>query len=441
MLAYGIVIRKRVYNLSCKLGFWMNIQVVELFAGVGGFRLGLESSSERFYTVWANQWEPSRKTQHAFDCYNIHFGKNSNCINEDISIVKNEAPKHNLLVGGFPCQDYSVARTGARGIEGKKGVLWWDIFDIAERNRPEYILLENVDRLLKSPASQRGRDFGVILKGLNDLGYAIEWRVINAADYGYAQRRRRTFIFATLNTTNHYKTIINNDKFNIISELGFFASEFNVQKDVLSKDNLIKHEISRKKYNSLVEVSNKFEARFCNAGVCIDGNIHTIEVTPTINQSLTLTNICLKEPVDKKYFLNGSLDKWVYLKGAKREPRVKPNGEEYFYTEGAMSFPDALNLPARTILTSESSVNRSSHVIQDYTTGKLRLLTPIECERLNGFPDDWTNTGMPEKFRYFVMGNALVVPLIERMGSRLIKIIDGSKIEFISKTKKQKICV
>ncbi|MDY5212357.1 DNA cytosine methyltransferase, partial [Intestinibacter sp.] len=175
------------------------IRVCELFAGVGGFRLGLEKSSNDYKFVWANQWEPGKKTQHAYDCYVSHFGK-ENHINSDISeIDKKEIPNHDLLVGGFPCQDYSVARTGAQGIQGKKGVLWWQIRDILEAKQPRFVLLENVDRLLKSPSKQRGRDFGVMLACFNELGYSVEWRIINAAEYGFAQRRRRIFIFAFKN--------------------------------------------------------------------------------------------------------------------------------------------------------------------------------------------------------------------------------------------------
>lgn len=188
----------------------MEKTVCELFAGVGGFRIGLEESDPNWNTVWANQWEPGRKSQYAYDCYVSHFGKNKNYINEDIaSIDKEDIPDHNLLVGGFPCQDYSVARTGAKGMEGKKGVLWWQIRDVLETKSPKFVLLENVDRLLKSPASQRGRDFGVILACFNDLGYTVEWRVINAADYGFGQRRRRTFIFACKNDTKYYESIKN----------------------------------------------------------------------------------------------------------------------------------------------------------------------------------------------------------------------------------------
>lgn len=201
----------------------MEKTVCELFAGVGGFRVGLEEADPNWKTVWANQWEPSRKSQYAFECYVSHFGKNKNYINEDIaSIDKNDIPDHNLLVGGFPCQDYSVARSGAKGMEGKKGVLWWQIRDVLESKSPKFVLLENVDRLLKSPASQKGRDFGVILACFNDLGYTVEWRVINAADYGFAQRRKRTFIFASKNDTNYYKTIKDENLEDVIHKNRFF---------------------------------------------------------------------------------------------------------------------------------------------------------------------------------------------------------------------------
>lgn len=97
------------------------IRVVELFAGVGGFRLGFERcNSNIFRTIWSNQWEPKQKGQWAYKCYVSHFGASSNCVNEDISTVIDCVSEHDLLVGGFPCQDYSVANTSARGIEGKK---------------------------------------------------------------------------------------------------------------------------------------------------------------------------------------------------------------------------------------------------------------------------------------------------------------------------------
>ena len=105
------------------------------------------------------------------------------------------------------------------------------------------------------------------------------------------------------------------------------------------------------------------------------------------------------------------------LKGSKRIPRVTKDGHEWIYSEGAMAFPDDLDKPSRTMLTSEGSVNRCSHVVDD---NGLRFLSPIECERLNGFPDDWTK-GMPDRMRYFCMGNALVVPIVERIGKKIME--------------------
>ena len=409
------------------------IRVVELFAGVGGFRVGLENAAKDvFETIWANQWEPGRVTQYAYDCYAQHFGIDS-CINKDIALVKKDIPDHDLLVGGFPCQDYSVARTGAKGIEGKKGALWWHIADIVDAKRPKYILLENVDRLLKSPAKQRGRDFGIILRTLTDCGYTIEWRVINAAEYGCAQRRRRTFIFAFQNSNPLYKRILNTNKLEILTKTGFFASAFPVESDNISENQMGICSLSKDRFKTIYDISDKFAMHFENTGLCIDGRCYTVNTIPVYEPSRTLNDICEKDEVESRFFLNGSLDKWKYLKGAKREERKRPNGELYYYTEGNMSFPDNMNMPGRTMLTSESSLNRSTHVIVDYKTQNLRLLTPIECERLNNFPDDWTNTGMPEKFRYFVMGNALVVGLIERMGKQIVKLNTEIPLNSITK--------
>lgn len=391
------------------------MDVVELFAGVGGFRIGLENASKKFNTIWANQWEPGKKTQHAYDCYVSHYGLTS-CVNEDINKVKNQVPPHDLLCGGFPCQDYSVAATGAKGIEGKKGVLWWDIRDIVEDKRPKYILLENVDRLLKSPAKQRGRDFGIILKSLNDLGYAVEWRVVNAADYGCAQRRRRTFIFAYHENTAFYNEIDAQESMEAIMINGFFSDVFPGTFENTKR--VSKFDLSQ--YESLVDVTNEFECKFWNSGICIKGKGTSLDMNPVHVDSTPLRDIVQTDEVDEMYFLNDEeLKKFEFLRGAKKLPRVKPNGEEYFYSEGSMSPYDDLDLPARTMLTSEGSVNRSTHIIKDVKSGKLRKLTQLECERINGFPDNWTDTGMPQKFRYFCMGNALVVPLITMMGKKI----------------------
>lgn len=403
--------------------------VCELFAGVGGFRLGLERSSNEWQTVWANQWEPGRKNQFAFDCYCSHFGRTDNHVNKDISSIdKSSIPDHNLLVGGFPCQDYSVARTGASGIQGKKGVLWWDIRDILDKKRPRFVLLENVDRLLKSPSSQRGRDFGIILTCFKQLEYNVEWRVINAADYGLPQRRRRTFIFAYHNTTKYSKDMHRLNPASIINTYGFFAKSFPIENII----NINSTELSSNTNNNLLndeeltEISSNFMFSFENSGYMSNNKIYTCKTAPlytgprrTLSDVLQYQNV-----VDDKYYLGVDLSKWEYLKGAKKIERTSKTGHKYTFSEGPIAFPDPIDRPSRTMLTSESSLNRSTHVICDPITHRYRLITPIEAERLQGFDDNWTNTGMTDKNRYFCMGNALVVGLIEIMGNQLNQIFN-----------------
>ncbi|WP_425445860.1 DNA (cytosine-5-)-methyltransferase [Dethiothermospora halolimnae] len=401
----------------------MKKTVVELFAGVGGFRLGLGKASNEWEFVWTNQWEPKRKSQHAFECYTQHFRKTDSDINEDINnIDKNIIPEHSLLVGGFPCQDYSVARTGAKGIEGKKGVLWWNIYEILKLKKPSFVLLENVDRLLKSPSSQRGRDFGIMLACFDKLGYSVEWRVINAAEYGFPQRRRRIFIFAFKNDTTYSKKFDGVNFYDWVHNTGFFQSQFPILSENTARYTPCETNI---KYNDLVEVSDNFSFKFLNTGAMAKGNIYTEETRPKFNGPFKTLGDILEKGVGSEYYLNKDLDKWKYLKGAKKIDRVSKDGHKYRFSEGAIAFPDPLDKPSRTMLTSESSKNRSTHIILDPETNKKRKLTPVECERLNGFPDNWTNTGMSQRFRYFCMGNALVVGLVEKMGIQLNNIIEN----------------
>jgi DNA-methyltransferase (dcm) len=401
------------------------VHVVELFAGVGGFRAGLESASGKFETIWANQWEPGKKKQHAFDCYVHHFKESKNHINMDINDVKDDVPKHDLLVGGFPCQDYSVARTKAEGITGKKGVLWWNIDYIISKKKPDYILLENVDRLIRSPSSQRGRDFAIILRSLYDKGYLVEWRVINAAEYGEAQKRRRTFIFACRRRTNLYKKLKWEIPENIVKNAGLFASAFPIHGP--EADKVSTFSIKRSVYPTLVEVSDNFSKTFYNCGVMVNGNVYTRNCKPNYSGEQKTLGSTLSKNVDEKYFKT-DVEKWRFMKGAKSIARVDDNGWEYYYTEGSIPFPDDLTKPGRTILTSEGSVNRSSHLVEP-EEGRYRILTPEECERMNGFDTGWTDTGMPESMRYFTMGNALVVPIITKMGNAFLRLIDDSETD------------
>lgn len=402
-----------------------NIRVVELFAGVGGFRLGLEAASDKYKVIWANQWEPYKADQWAFDCYVSHFGKSPNHVCKDIAVAKKDIPDHDLLVGGFPCQDYSIMKKNSAGIEGKKGVLWWQIDDILREKRPSYVILENVDRLIRSPAKQCGRDFSTILRCFYQKGYAVEWRVINAADYGQAQRRRRTFLVAYHNRTDRSRAFAERvckqglkALHKQVVENGILAKAFPI---TTHRQQFVDQWIDEMRFESVDNIMQEQKVYLYNAGVMINGRIYSVEVIPKYEAFIPLRNILERGPIDEHFFLNEKdMSRWIYAKGAKHEQRRRKDGSMYWFNEGAVGFPDSPDKPSRTMLTSETQVGRTSHVVTDLQTGRLRVLTPIECERLNSFPDNWTDTGMPEKMRYFCMGNALVVSMVTRICNNLL---------------------
>jgi DNA (cytosine-5)-methyltransferase 1 len=414
------------------------IKVVELFAGVGGFRLGLEgwkgkSASSNYKkglkspyeVVWSNQWEPSSKIQHASLVYETRFGKNGHS-NEDISAVDvSKIPDHDMLVGGFPCQDYSVATTlkNSKGLIGKKGVLWWSIHKILseKKKKPKYLFLENVDRLLISPSGQRGRDFAIILQSLNQLGYAVEWRIVNAAEFGMPQRRRRIFIVAYLKGTSIYENIKEISPTEWILDEGTLADAFPVTPvtTLFSTGFKLKGDIV-----SISENFNKNGATglFENTGLMINGLVTTIKTQPNYDGDFTtLKDLIQNGEVTEDFYIDkNDLDTWMYLKGPKKEMRTNAQGFEYNYSEGGMIFPDPLDKPSRTIITGEGgkSASRFKHVIQ--TPKGFRRLSPVELERLNMFPDDHTKLeGVSDTKRAFFMGNALVVGVIEKIGISL----------------------
>ena len=392
--------------------------VAELFAGVGGFRIGLARAGWK--TTFSNQWEPSTKVQHASDVYVAKFGEEGHA-NIDIAKIKALPKNIDLLVGGFPCQDYSVAKTlnSSKGLKGKKGVLWWEILRLVHGQRPKFIFLENVDRLLKSPSNQRGRDFAVMLKTLGDEGYAIEWRVVNAAEYGFPQRRIRVFIVATKLKKGAKKV----SPETVISKVGILARSLPIEKLVEKL-----HEIDLT--SNADELSAKFnkgkeKSPFLNSGYFIDGIAYTIKSQAKLASNPIVLGDVLQpdSKVPDEYWVEENrLKEWKYLKGAKSIERThKGSGVTYNYAEGKMAFPDLITNPSRTILTGEGGTtpSRFKHIIK--RKNGYRRLTPIELERLNGFPDNWSQVNAGGKVitdakRAFFMGNALVIGLIEKVG-------------------------
>lgn len=410
------------------------IKVVDLFAGVGGFHLGLSRASDQYEVVWANQYEPSRKNQFAYNIYKKNFPKTP-ISNEDIRKVdKNKIPEMDLLIAGFPCQDYSVATSGAKGIEGQKGVLWWEIHKVLLTKNPNYILLENVDRLLTSPGvnKQPGRDFGIILRTLSDLGYGVSWKMINAADYGYPQRRRRTFIFAFRKETKFFdsvSTILKEDD----AKLRGFLKTMVPFSSTMSNELLDSIEnVDLYIIKPLEEFSKNFSVKkgFRKTGIMINGKVFMADYTPELREETTIGDLLISNNSEEGLYLSSEkIEKFKEQKRGFRTIKTSRTGHEYKYGMGSMQFPDSLDKPARTIVTSESTVSRMTHVVKDPGNNRLRVLSPVETERINTFPDGWTELeDTTSSNRYFTMGNALVVDLVKEIGKEMFKIIEKDSL-------------
>ncbi|EPN3647762.1 DNA (cytosine-5-)-methyltransferase [Enterococcus casseliflavus] len=415
-----------------------NIRVAEMFAGVGGFHLGLKNASPNFEIIWANQFEPSRKNQFAFKIYQERFPEIEPS-NEDFSkIDKTCIPDMDLLVGGFPCQDYSVAASGAKGIVGKKGVLWWDIRKTIEVKKPKYIFLENVDRLLSSPGVttvQPGRDFGIMLRTLSDLGYGVTWKMINASDYGFPQKRRRTFIFAFRKDSIFMKNMKNINLENEDEIRNFLTNMSPLSSTLANKEIHDFEEISLMNQLELKDFSDNFRIKrgFRKTGFMIDGHVYMANYQPVMRPKCTLRTIIKPNIEDDSLYLSKEQkNKFAELKAGFRKIKISKTGHPYKYGMGAIAYPDSLDEPARTMVTSEHTISRMSHVVRDPGNNKKRLISPEEAELINMFPEGWTKIeGITKTNRYFTMGNALVVGLVTEIGEEIEKLfkLESDNIE------------
>jgi DNA (cytosine-5)-methyltransferase 1 len=443
------------------------LKVIELFAGVGGFRLGLEGLGPKhlsstsgykkplknkipFHIKYSNQYEPLKKKQHANDIYSKRFSKikDSTHYEKDINYLLTEEKKGelkikcDLLVGGFPCQNYSVASLlrDAKGLIGEKGILWWEIERILNKLKdqdkaPDYLLLENVNKLLISPTKRpgepdnAGRDFAIILSSLARLDYNVEWRMINAADYGFPQKRRRVFIFGFKRTSKISKILKDYSLEEILFHHGIIAKPFPCKSKKNTKELPFERVISKDPEDY---VKNYSDGRFKSAGVMINGKLFQDDVIADYNKGFkNLKSILVsKSKVPEEFYVRDkeTIKKWEIEKGPQTKTRIPKKGKEYEWKVGRMNFPDPLDQPSRTIVTSEGSKSpsRIHHIIQD-KDGDYRRLTPIELEKLNMFPEDFTRLdGVTDTMRAFLMGNALVIGVVEKIGTNLSKMIHDS---------------
>jgi DNA (cytosine-5)-methyltransferase 1 len=430
------------------------IDVVELFAGVGGFRLGLEGfkkTNSKFYsslsgyideieypqyfsTILSNQFEPSTKIQVASSIYTKQFGEIGH-FNLDISKLSVQDIVHSqselgqsdrplMMVGGFPCQDYSVGTLlkNSKGLKGVKGVLWWEINrllcelkDIGKA--PKYLLFENVDRLLKSPVKSRGSDFATILYCLSKLGYTVEYQSVNAADLGFVQKRSRVFILAYFGKPK-----------------GILRDALNISQ--ISSGDIINIPDYKFTKSNIGRIQNRFKGSktspFLNGGILHEGSVfpYKAEFAKSYNP-MVFEDIRIDESLEDVSSLlvsNKTIKSWKEAKGGKRIQRFKPDGTPYIWAEGAMELDQKNDKPLRTVITSEGglSPSRTRHLVSlnNPMNGHIyRILHPLEMERANMFPDYFTfgNNISPKKVG-FLMGNALVVGIVEKIRNTILEL-------------------
>jgi DNA (cytosine-5)-methyltransferase 1 len=296
------------------------MRVVELFAGVGGFRLGLERAGHQI--VWANEWD-----KYAAQTYDKNFGGHID--RRDITTIPAEdIPPHDLICGGFPCQAFSIAGK-RRGFDETRGTLFFDIARIAAHHKTKYLLLENVKNLLTHDG---GHTFTTIIRTLDELGYDCQWQVLNSKNFGVPQNRERVII------VGHLRTEPRPQVFPFLEDAELAA-------------------IARGQTRPQAQISNALRA-------------HTSGGRGDVEDSFII-----------------------------QRPRGKNEGN--------------LVAIAPTVQMGMSDGN-----ITLMQGDAIRRLTPVECERLQSFPDGWTG-GQADTRRYHQMGNAVTVNVIEAVARRL----------------------
>jgi DNA (cytosine-5)-methyltransferase 1 len=315
------------------------ITFIELFAGIGGFRKGLEATNN-FKYVWANEWD-----KYANSVYRKNYGE---CDARDLRTIRaDEIPEADMLVGGFPCQSFSIA--GKRGgFEDTRGTLFFEIIRIAKEKRPSILLLENVRGLLNH---EQGRTFATIISALDEIGYNVQWEVLNTKNFGIPQSRERVFIIATAR------------------ERGF--------KQIFPLEKSNARDLKKIQERFIIRGRNK------NASGCLD--------TRGVNR-----------------YGRADLDNLIYA-----IPVLTPERKEK--RQNGRRFKEH-NDPMFTLTAQDK------HGIFDGYD--VRRLTPIERERLQGFPDDWTAYGhdrkeMSDTQRYKMCGNAVSTNVIREIGERI----------------------
>jgi DNA (cytosine-5)-methyltransferase 1 len=369
-----------------------NLKAVELFAGIGGFRLGMANAN--IETIWANDIN-----ELSCQVYESNFGKDSLVLGDINKIPISDIPNHHLLTAGFPCQPFSPAgkKLGVR--DCVRGTLFERIVEIIDKKQPKYFFLENVKRLL---TMENGYHFRVILNALSELDYFIEWRIISPISFGIPQNRDRIFIFGTkLNSVHiNYQLLQNTSVFLTQTDL----TDLENIEELLEKDMMPIVENKGKNYNWGIAYKNKM----------LTLNLSTL---PDIKPRQKLKDILQDDSiVDPQFdFTSDTLER---IKKSKAVHRYCQGVELLYNQDGGARLGYTIfgiNGIAST-LTASTSRHYERYQIGD----KFRRLTNIEYARLMGFPDDWCRIARIYD-QYALFGNAIVPACVEWVYQRIGK--------------------
>jgi DNA (cytosine-5)-methyltransferase 1 len=384
--------KEEVNNIK-SLGKESIIRFIDLFAGIGGFRYGLEKASQHFKCVYSNEWD-----KYASSIYKQHYGEIDT---RDIRTVKaNEIPDHDLLCGGFPCQAFSVAGK-RKGFDDTRGTLFFEIARIVSAKRPRYLLLENVKGLL---SHDEGKTFQTILGVLSDLGYRVEWQVLNSKHFGVPQNRERVFIVGYLGGFGGRK----------VFPLGGGSKEVNKTKKLPE------------------QISNTLRTNYSNAhsNETYIGELQEITKGKSQGARVYKTEGIAQTMSSVGGGQGAKTGLYAIRRGRSDDPWVKARVSPTIRTEAKAD--------VRAVLTPDREQKRQNgrrfkeigdpsftltgqdkHGIYDGV--RIRRFTPTECARLQGFPDSW-HEGLSDTQAYKCYGNAVTTNVIEAIGRRIAEI-------------------
>lgn len=363
-----------------------------MFCGIGGFRLGLERASPEFETVWANDID-----RYACQVYRKHWDDGVLHEGDIRQVVATEIPDHDLLTAGFPCQSFSVAGK-RKGLQDDRGTMFFEVVRVAAAKRPPLLLLENVKGLLFNDG---GRTFAHILHKLGNLGYWLEWQVLNSKRFGVPQNRERVFVVGHLGGEGSEAVFPLEEGFALSDQTNHGErGEEEVQAEVFSAVDTRTGALRCGGEPYIVDIFNQSARRDQHAA----GALKAEGVSKTSLGTAVMVHALYPRTGDPRQGGVGQIS--------------RVNESFALDAHNSMAVQVVANCVDSTGWLREMGRHEvGRHGLTDY---RIRRLTPTECERLQGFPDGWTE-GVSDTQRYKLLGNAVTTNVIESLGQRILE--------------------